>query len=1125
MIVMSWNAKGICLPLTQKGIKKLLGEHNVRICGLMETKYGNHDVDQLVSRVAPGWKHFSNFDLDRRARILVLWDAQHFQLDVVDRSVQHIACVARCLTTDRVYGLCFVYGLHSIVDRRPLWASLDAVIQAHDLPWIVLGDFNCVMRDTERLHGAPVRHQETAGLIELCRSRGLSDAPCYGGGDYTWSMGGVWSKLDRVLINSVWLRDHRFISSEYLGMREESDHKPCIVKLCRESVARKGMFRFFNMWTMHPDFIEVVRAAWRTDARGFHQFRLARLLSGMKGPLRQLNRTEFSHISTRAADATRAYSDALDYYSLLPDDDVDRGHIESLRKRASWLNQAEHSFLSQQAKAKYVLESDRCTRYFHSRMRANCRRNHVASILRVDGTRTTSSDEVAAEFVGFYQGMLGVAVPTETPDVSGIASGPSISADQGYMLTSPVEISEIKAALWAIGDEKSPGPDGFGARFFKASWDVTGAELCLAVREFFTSGTLLKQLNHTIIAPIPKVDSPTAVSQFRPISCCNVVYKVISKVMAIRLSTCLGSIIDEAQNAFVEGRQMTDNIFLLQELLRRYLIKKETRKCCLNIDIAKAYDTVSWDFLRFVLTHLGFPGQFIAWVMECVTTVSYSVRVNRDIHGHFQGKRGLRQGDPLSALLFVLCVEILSRMIRADTASLDFNFHQFCASTRLTHLVFADDIVLFCRGDVGSVQILMGCLRRYGTYSGLCVNRGKSAVFLGSVPDGSDGGVDEASQIIAATGFSVGSFPFRYLGVPVSPHELLERDYAPMFTRISVYLSEWAKKNLSFAGRKELISSVIQGVEGFWLSVLPIPPGVIRKLIRLCRNFLWKSPRVRWSQLCASRDEGGIGMRDLIVWNRCFMLKHLWHIIEKRDCLWIRWVHHRYMGMRQERPAVDALTWEVHSRDSPLIKGILRARDHMVMMDRGGLSVEQLLESWCSGGKFSVAAAYDALRPRRLEVPWSREVWPTHGTPKHCFLLWIATLQRLPTYDRLHYLDVDPVCRFCACQGETHDHLFFLCPGTKLIWSEICQSFRMPAALTSIDLALSWLRTHARGSSCLNRARVYSLSATVYYIWHARNARIFEGNEIPTASLIRLITIHVYRLLYARFPAATVLAM
>src|SRR4051794_26706595 len=126
--------------------------------------------------------------------------------------------------------------------------------------------------------------------------------------------------------------------------------------------------------------------------------------------------------------------------------------------------------------------------------------------------------------------------------------------------------------------------------------------------------------------------------------------------------------------------------------------------------------------------------------------------------------------------------------------------------------------------------------------------------------------------------------------------------------------------------------------------------------------------------------------------------------------------------MPNDQAAADALNWVVHPRDSPLIKGVLRARDFLMTIDRGGLTVSQLLDSWCVGGRFSVATAYGALRPRGQEVTWAREVWPTHGTPKHSFILWMATLQRLSTYDRLHYLDVDPRCRFCDGEEETHAH-------------------------------------------------------------------------------------------------------
>ncbi len=476
-----------------------------------------------------------------------------------------------------------------------------------------------------------------------------------------------------------------------------------------------------------------------------------------------LNKKEFSHISSRAKAANRDYSSALEEFRLNPDSLVARRAAEALKVKARRLNEADASFLGQLAKAKYVLQSDRCSKYYHSLMRSNGQRHHIASITKRDGSRSVSMDEMVEEFEAFYKGLFGVEVAVELPNPSVFSSGPSVSAEEGAALVASVSNAEIREAIWSMGDDKSPGPDGFSAKFYKATWDTTGPEVCAAVKEFFENGKLLRQFNHTIVSLIAKVGAPDRVEHYRPISCCNVIYKIISKVMTSRLGKCLGNVIDSAQSAFVGGRLMSDNIFLVQELLRKYNVKRETRKCFLNVDLAKAYDTVSWDFLRFALGHLGFPTRFVAWIMECVTSASYSIKINKGIHGFFPGKRGLRQGDPLSPMLFVICMELLSRLLNKETARRPFRFHQHCESLRLSHLIFADDIVLFSRGDVGLVGVLMKCLKQFEHMSGLCVSVGKSSIFLASVPD------EEKAALVSATGFKVGVFPFRYLGIPISP--------------------------------------------------------------------------------------------------------------------------------------------------------------------------------------------------------------------------------------------------------------------------------------------------------------------------------------------------------------------
>nr|GFA35420.1 putative RNA-directed DNA polymerase, eukaryota, reverse transcriptase zinc-binding domain protein [Tanacetum cinerariifolium] len=161
-----------------------------------------------------------------------------------------------------------------------------------------------------------------------------------------------------------------------------------------------------------------------------------------------------------------------------------------------------------------------------------------------------------------------------------------------------VSDQEVKTAIFSMGNDKAPGLDGFTAAFFKEAWNVIAIDVTHAVREFFRNGTLLKELNHTIIALIPKVKSPSRVNDYRPISCCNVLFKCISKIIANRIKHGLKTIISPNQSAFVPGRSITDNILLTQELMHNYHLDRGSPRCAFKVDIQKAYDTVDWDFLQ-----------------------------------------------------------------------------------------------------------------------------------------------------------------------------------------------------------------------------------------------------------------------------------------------------------------------------------------------------------------------------------------------------------------------------------------------------------------------------------------------------------------------------------------------
>jgi hypothetical protein len=201
---------------------------------------------------------------------------------------------------------------------------------------------------------------------------------------------------------------------------------------------------------------------------------------------------------------------------------------------------------------------------------------------------------------------------------------------------------------------KSLGPDGFSACFYQHNWATVHPEVCSAILHFLNTGNMDARINTTHIALIPKKLSPASIMDFRPISLCNVIYKLISKVLANRLKVVLPDIISPTQSAFLPGRLITDNIFATYETMHSMQTRmwSKTGYIGLKLDMSKAYDRVEWEFLEATMRRLGFDEKWVNLVMTCVQTVTYSVVVNGNPVGNIRSSRGIRQGDPISPYLF-----------------------------------------------------------------------------------------------------------------------------------------------------------------------------------------------------------------------------------------------------------------------------------------------------------------------------------------------------------------------------------------------------------------------------------------------------------------------------------------
>lgn len=298
------------------------------------------------------------------------------------------------------------------------------------------------------------------------------------------------------------------------------------------------------------------------------------------------------------------------------------------------------------------------------------------------------------------------------------------------------------------------------------------------------------------------------------------------------------------------------------------------------MDIAKAFDSVRWDFLIACLLSLNLPQDYIQRLAACFTSPSFSVGINGRLHGFFKGTRGLRQGDPLSPYLFGLVMNILSHKLNEAAQSGRFGFHPRCQESGLTHLCFADDILVFTDGSLNSVQMILQVLDEFKAFSGLSISVEKSCFFSSGLSE------VEIDAITETCGIPAGTFPIRYLGLPLNTRKLSIANCEPLLHQIKSKIKSWTSKYLSFAGRQVLISTVIGGITNFWSGAFILPKECISLIDKMCNAFLWKGTlegkyvaRVAWEKVATPRKNGGLGLRNLAIWNRTCIIKLLWLLL------------------------------------------------------------------------------------------------------------------------------------------------------------------------------------------------------------------------------------------------------
>jgi hypothetical protein len=405
-------------------------------------------------------------------------------------------------------------------------------------------------------------------------------------------------------------------------------------------------------------------------------------------------------------------------------------------------------------------------------------------------------------------------------------------------------------------------------------------------------------INNTVLVPIPKVKNPQELSQFRPIALCNVLYKICSKTIANRLRLVLDDIISEEQSAFVPGRLITNNVLVAYENIH-YLRRKKgvTGACALKLDMAKAYDRVEWIYLQSIMLKLGFSEGFVSLIMKCVQTVKFSVRVNGHFSDMFSPTRGIRQGDPISPYLFLLCAEGLSSLLKFSGPNyLAKGIRVGVHAPWISHLLFADDCLLFTQASARAGRRLMDILQVYQEGSGQMVNIQKSAIFFSA--NCQDQAKEEMLQL---TGITTEALFEKYLGLPTAVGRSTKEAFEHIPLKIRNIMGGWSEKLLSGAAKETLIKSVAQAIPTYSMSCFLLSPDTCKKITSATSNYWWSGVADRrgihwrkWIDLTLPKSHGGIGFRDVKNFNMAMLGKQGWRLMTKPDSLCARVLKGKY---------------------------------------------------------------------------------------------------------------------------------------------------------------------------------------------------------------------------------------
>ncbi|CAN6218645.1 unnamed protein product [Urochloa humidicola] len=665
----------------------------------------------------------------RSGGILCGFKIDNFDLVAWEEGEFSVQATVRDKKTNGILTLATVYGPAHDDKKEQFLTELAQICSNRTTPLIIGGDFNILRFGSEK--NKKFEGSKMTDIFNLIiNTYGLRDLDMVGG-KYTWSnnqANPTLERLDRVLMNEAWEKVFPLTNLRKIP-RSVSDHNPLLLCSDQGQKARNMQFCFETSWIKHHEFVPKIAEIWgeqviaknSTERWNIKIKRVKKFLKGWGQSLKGHNRK---------------------YKQILYDE---LGKLETLEEESclsSWLLERktfvqteiqksleeEELYWHKRSNSNWLLKGDNNTYFFHKVANGKKRKNKIFS-LQSNGEVIEEENKILEHATGYYKNLFG---PSDCPimemDSNCWSEEEKINIEENEFLTREFSEEEIKKVIDTTKHNTAPGPDHIPIEFYQACWSIIKADLMSMFDEFHKNELDLRRLNYGTITLIPKNKDANKIQQYRPICLLNVVYKIFTKALMLRLEKCMHKIINPAQTAFIKGRNIMDGILILHEVLHDTKQRKK-EGLVLKLDFEKAYDKISWKFLMDCLRNRGFSDKWCSWIWEVMTSGTLSVKVNDKMGKYFMCGKGVRQGDALSPLLFNIAVDTLAKMVRkAQENNLIEGLAPEYIDKGVAILQYADDTILCLKDDLEVARNTKLLLYVFEQMLGLKINFDKSEV-------------------------------------------------------------------------------------------------------------------------------------------------------------------------------------------------------------------------------------------------------------------------------------------------------------------------------------------------------------------------------------------------------------